>query len=239
MNKELKLMEPKQYDDEIDLYEIIEILMKHRIIIIITAFIVILLSIFGAYYENKKSSKVTTFYVKEYFINRDSLKTNILDNSGNVIETTKGLIDPKKIFLKNDKVDSMFEIDELKSLYKGEINYNQKRNFLNNLFLISQNNIPGSENTVLVVKVQKNLKQKDLELLFNKYEENLKDSAIVLNSNKKINIYSLSDIYIEKIQGQSKGKLILVVGIVLGLFLGVMGAFFKEFIDGYKKRYKK
>ena len=50
-------------------------------------------------------------------------------------------------------------------------------------------------------------------------------------------IKETSDTYLVK--GTSKAKLILAVGTVAGIFLGIMLAFLKEFIEGYKKRYKR
>ncbi|MGL5427810.1 MAG: hypothetical protein ACRDAS_07840 [Cetobacterium sp.] len=79
------------------------------------------------------------------------------------------------------------------------------------------------------------LKKAEAEKNYNLYSNEL----IRLNNlNLRYEVVkSTSDIYLEK--GESKAKLILAVGAVLGVFLGIMFAFLKEFVDGYKKRYKK
>lgn len=57
---------------------------------------------------------------------------------------------------------------------------------------------------------------------------------------KEINSFNfierVSDIYV--IKKESKAKMILAGGIVLGIFMGIFVGLLKEFIDGYKKRRK-
>lgn len=72
-----------------------------------------------------------------------------------------------------------------------------------------------------------------------KYYVSYMDELVKLNAinTEAETIKVISDTYFVK--GETKAKLILAVGAVMGVFLGIMMAFLKEFIDGYKKRYKK
>ena len=241
MKQELKMMEQNQNQnsDEIDIYELIEIMIRNKKIILITFLTVFLFSIFGAYYNKNKNSSEKIFFIKEYFINRDLLKNNILDGDGKVLKTVVGVMDPKSIFLKNSRVESMFQLEEISKIYDGKNDFYNKKEFLEKFFNVQEKSISQSENTILTVKILQDVKEKDAGKIFDLYEENLKDSAIVLAPSENVEILSVSDIYKENIPPSNKAKLILGAGIVMGLFLGIMMAFFKDFIDGYKNRHKR
>lgn len=70
MSKELKTIETKQYDDdEIDLYELIEVLMRHKWSIVITLVLCTLLSLGTAFYVR---SKTPNYLIKSILIQQDT-----------------------------------------------------------------------------------------------------------------------------------------------------------------------
>ena len=305
MNKELKVMETKQYDEEIDLYELIEILVRHKWSIVVTIILCTLLSLGGALYVR---SKTPNYLMKSILIQQD----------------TYGLKDVNKInvdtiLLQDVNIEKILEIESIKKEYLENTpeemqNIASERKFLQGLITISKNAknpeevsikteiivdeksgrdvinrytdiLREQDNLADVIAKEKKFKsdslektkieiekiqneildifKKDSDLRALKPEEKMnyiaaKYPELNLRKNEQEKYYNTyvnelirldslndkadiiketTDIYFLK--GQSKAKLILVVGILMGLFLGVIVAFLKEFIDGYKKRYKK
>lgn len=305
MSKELKAMEQKQYDDEIDLYELIEILVRHKWSIALTIILCALLSLGTALYVR---SKTPNYLIKSILIQQD----------------TYGLKDVNKInvdtiLLQDKNIERILEIEPIKAEYlentpKEMQNIASERKFLQELITVSKNvknneeisiktEIVVDENSsrdiinryIDILREQDNLAEviekekksktdslektkieieniqnelleifkKDNDLRALKPEEKMnyiasKYPELNLRKNEQEKYYNTyvnelirldslndkmdiiketTDIYFLK--GQSKAKLILAVGIVMGIFLGIMVAFLKEFIDGYKRRYKK
>ncbi|MGL5756491.1 MULTISPECIES: Wzz/FepE/Etk N-terminal domain-containing protein [Bacteria] len=304
MSKEIKLMETKQYDDEIDLYELIEILVRHKWSIVVTTILCTLLSLGGALYVR---SKTPNYLMKSILIQQDTYGLKGVNK-----------INIDTILLQDRNVERILEVEPIKAEYlentpKEQQNMASQRKFLQDMLTISKNDknpeeisikteIIADENSsknvintyIDILREQDNLEdviakekllkseslektkleieniqneildifKKDSDLRALKPEEkmnyiaskypdlNLRKSEqekyyntyvnelVKLDSlNDKLDIIKeTTDIYFVK--GQSKAKLILAVGIIMGLFLGVMVAFLKEFIDGYKRRYK-
>ena len=305
MSKELKVMEPKQYDDEIDLYELIEMLVRHKWSIVITAVICTLLSLGAALYVR---SKTPNYLIKSILIQQDTYGLKGVNR-----------IDINSILLQDKNIDRILEIEPIKQQYLENTPENMRsmiseRKFLQDIITVSKNEknpneisikteiiadenssrdvinrytdiLREQDNLTDVIEKEKKLKSDSLEktkieikniqneilnifkndndlralkpeekmnYISSKYPElNLRkneqekyyntyvNELVKLDSlNDKLDIIKeTTDIYFVK--GQSKAKLILAVGIVMGFFLGIMVAFLKEFIDGYKRRYKK
>lgn len=294
----------QQHDDEIDLYELIEILVRHKWSIVVTTMICTLLSLGAALYVR---SKTPNYLIKNILVQQESYDLKGVNR-----------IDVDAVLLQDKNVEKILEIESLKRKYLDAVpesmqNVTSKRKFLQDMITVSKSGktleevaikteINVDENTgrevinsyIDILKEQDNLSQvvsnektvklKELENIKNSLKEVQNEMAVIFKSDSdlrelkpedrvnyisykypeltlrkdeqekyhnayvdeivKLNtlndrasiIKEVSDIYLVK--GQSKAKLILAVGIVMGLFLGVMVAFLKEFIDGYKRRYK-
>lgn len=305
MTKELKVMETKQYDDEIDLYELIEILVRHKWSIVITTILCIMLSLGAALYVRSKTSN---YLIKNILIQQDTYGLKGVNR-----------IDVDSVLLQDRNVKKILEIEPIKKEYLENTpenlrNLMSERKFLQEILTISKNDknpnevsikteiiadensskevinryldiLREQDNLSNVITEEKNIKvtslektkielekiqneildifKKDSDLRALKPEEkvnyitykypelNLKRSEQEKYYNTYVNelvrldslnnsldvIKETTDIYFVK--GQSKAKLILAIGILMGVFLGIMVAFLKEFIDGYKRRYKK
>ncbi|MGL5278847.1 MAG: Wzz/FepE/Etk N-terminal domain-containing protein [Cetobacterium sp.] len=305
MNKELKVMEQKQYDDEIDLYELIEILVRHKWSIILTTVFCTILSLGAALYVR---SNTPNYLMKSILIQQDSYELKGVNK-----------IDVDSVLLQDKNVKRILEIESIRKEYLEKTrenmqNISSERKFLQDLITISKNEKKPEEISIKteivvdenssrdiinryldILREQDNLSEvilkekkiksdslektkieieniqneildifkKDGDLRALKPEEKMnyivaKYPELSLRKNEQEKYYNTyvnelvrldslndkldiiketTDIYF--IKGQSKVKLILVVGIVMGLFLGIMVAFLKEFIDGYKKRYRK
>lgn len=297
-------MEAKQHDGEIDLYELIEILVRHKWSIIVTTMICALLSLGGALYIR---SKTPNYLIKNILVQQESYDLKGVNR-----------IDIDAVLLQDKNVERILGIESLKRKYQDIVpkdmqNITSERKFLQDIITISKSGknleeaavktkiivdektgrevinryidiLKEQDNLSQVVSNEKVVKLKELENIKDNLKEVQNEMAIIfkidsdlrelkpenrvsyisykypeltlrkdeqekyhnayvdeivklntLNDRAKI-IREVSDIYLVK--GQSKVKLILAVGIVMGLFLGVMVAFLKEFIDGYKRRYK-
>ncbi|MGL4788132.1 MAG: Wzz/FepE/Etk N-terminal domain-containing protein [Cetobacterium sp.] len=316
MEQKLQVVEHRYDEDEIDLYELIEILVRHKMTIVITAIVCTLLSLGAALYAR---SQKDNYLMKDIVILQPTIN---LDKDGETKDyILKGLnvIQPESILLRNNNVKQLLEVDRVKDEYLSSTskefqNINSERKFLRDIVTIIKDpkrpdyvtikaKIVGNEEAtqeliekyIGMIAAESNLKdlveeeivvkkselnktaeeidkmeneltnifRNDTELRSLKPEEkinylNLKYPTLMLKKlelEKYYNSYSndliklnnmnvryravrdASDIYLE--EGKSKAKLILAVGSVLGVFLGMMLAFLKEFIEGYKKRYQK
>lgn len=298
-------MEPKQYDDEIDLYELIEILVRHKWSIVITTVLCTILSLGAALYVR---SNTPNYLIKSILIQQDTYELKGVNR-----------INVDTVLLQDKNVEKILEIEPIKAKYLEKMpkemqNMASERKFLQDIITVSKNEknpeeisikteiivdensskdvinryidiLREQDNLSDVIEKEKKLKsdslektkieieniqneilnifKKDSDLRTLKPEEKMnyiasKYPELNLRKNEQEKYYNTyvnelvrldslndkmdiiketTDIYFLK--GQSKAKLILAVGIVMGLFLGIMVAFLKEFIDGYKKRYKK
>ena len=294
----------QQHDDEIDLYELIEILVRHKWSIVVTTMICTLLSLGAAFYVR---SKTPNYLIKNILVQQENYELKGVNR-----------IDVDAVLLQDKNVERILEIESLKRKYLDVVpenmqNITSKRKFLQDMITVSKSGknleevaikaeinvdentgrevinsyigiLKEQDNFSQVVSNEKTVKLKELENIKNSLKEVQNEMAVIFKSDSdlrelkpenrvnyisykypeltlrkdeqekyhnayvdeivKLNtlndrasiIKEISDIYLVK--GQSKAKLILAVGIVMGLFLGVMVAFLKEFIDGYKRRYK-
>ena len=294
----------QQHDDEIDLYELIEILVRHKWSIVVTTIICTLLSLGAALYVR---SKTPNYLIKNILVQQENYELKGVNR-----------IDVDAVLLQDKNVERILEIESLKRKYLDVVpenmqNITSERKFLQDMITISKSGknleeiavktevnvdentgrevinsyidiLKEQDNLSQVVSNEKTVKLKELENIKNSLKEVQNEMAIIFKNDSdlrelklenrvnyisykypeltlrkdeqekyhnayvdeivKLNtlndrasiIREVSDIYLVK--GQSKAKLILAVGIIMGLFLGVMVAFLKEFIDGYKRRYK-
>lgn len=305
MSKELKLMEPKKYDNEMNLYEVIEILLKHKWSILLTTILCTILSLGAAFYVRTKTPNyliksiimqqdtyglkgvnkinVDTILLQDRNVERileiEPIKKEYLENTPknlqnmaserkfvqDIIAVSKNDKNPEEVSIKvkivadensskdviNGYIDILREQENLADVLEKEKKL--KNNSLDRIKIEIENiqneilEIFKKDNDLRALKPEEkmnyiaakypelNLRKSEQEKYYNTYVNELVrlDS---LNDNMDI-IKETTDIYFLK--GQSKAKLILAVGIVMGVFLGIMVAFLKEFIDGYKRRYKK
>ncbi|MGL5936705.1 MAG: hypothetical protein ACRCZI_13915, partial [Cetobacterium sp.] len=103
MEQKFQVIEQKYHDDEIDLYELIEIMVKNRMIIVISAIICTLISLGAALYLRAQKND---YLIKDIVISQDTFKLKGVNT-----------ILPEGILLKNDNVKSLLEIDSLKAEY--------------------------------------------------------------------------------------------------------------------------
>ncbi|MGL4867073.1 MAG: Wzz/FepE/Etk N-terminal domain-containing protein [Cetobacterium sp.] len=304
MKEELQIVQQRYEDDEIDLYELIEIMVRRKMTIVLTAVLCTALALGAALYVRANTSD---YLIKNIVLLQESFGL-------------KGVtpIDVDSILLQDANVKRLLENDSLKAEYLKRTaeefrNTNSERKFLEKVLTVTKDEkapnsitikaevIDNEESTreviksyIQIVKSRDNAKEiieaekvvrtrelaeaeKEVDLIQNqlltifkndadlralKAEEksaflSFKYPALMLKraeAERYYNTYSAeltrlntlntrydiirenSDIYIE--EGKSKAKLILAVGAVLGVILGIMFAFLKEFVDGYKKRYK-
>ncbi|MGL5056231.1 MAG: Wzz/FepE/Etk N-terminal domain-containing protein [Fusobacteriaceae bacterium] len=176
--------------------------------------------------KDEKNPNVVT--IKAELIGTDSSTRKVIEQYIDIIKSSDNIAD----VIANEKVIKTEELaraekeikaiqDEVLAIFKNDsdlraLKAEEKASFLNFKYPAVM------------------LKKSETEKNYNLYSNEL----IRLNNlNLRYDsVKSTSDIYLE--EGKSKAKLILAVGAILGVFLGVMLAFLKEFVDGYKKRYK-
>ncbi|MGL5988362.1 Wzz/FepE/Etk N-terminal domain-containing protein [Cetobacterium sp.] len=176
--------------------------------------------------KDEKNPNVVT--IKAELIGTDSSTRKVIEQYIDIIKSSDNIAD----VIANEKVIKTDELaraekeikaiqDEVLAIFKNDsdlraLKAEEKASFLNFKYPAVM------------------LKKSEAEKNYNLYSNEL----IRLNNlNLRYDsVKSTSDIYLE--EGKSKAKLILAVGAILGVFLGVMLAFLKEFVDGYKKRYK-
>ena len=130
MSKELKVMEVKQYNDEIDLYELIEILVRHKWSIVITTVICTLFSLGVALYIR---SNTPNYLVKSILIQQDTYGLK---------EVNK--IDIDFVLLQDKNVEKILKIENIKKEYLADTpkemqNMASERRFLQEMITVSKN----------------------------------------------------------------------------------------------------
>lgn len=135
-------------------------------------------------------------------------------------------IDSKYDFIYNERQKAAKDLDEMDAKIK-EIMDKEFSNKYNNIN-------PDQVISLKYPKIYSDME--NIKSIYNKYNDELigldgfkneRDSKIILSK--------MSSYYV--IEVKSKAKLILIIGIIAGLALGIILAFAKEFIEGYKKKY--
>ncbi|MGL5903658.1 MAG: Wzz/FepE/Etk N-terminal domain-containing protein, partial [Cetobacterium sp.] len=130
MEQKLQVVEHRYDEDEIDLYELIEILVRHKMTIVITAIVCILLSLGAALYAR---SQKDNYLIKDIIVSQDS-------NVGGLLKDIN-IIQPESIILRNSNVKSLLEIEAIKTEYLKAVdkefqNINSERKFLRDIVTI-------------------------------------------------------------------------------------------------------
>lgn len=195
MNKELKVMEPKQYDDEIDLYELIEILVRHKWSIIITTILCIILSLGTALYVR---SKTPNYLIKSILIQQDTYGLKGVNK-----------IEVDSVLLQDKNIEKILEIEPIKKEYlkntpKEMQNMASERKFLQEIITVSKNEKNTEEISIKTEIVADENSSRDI---INRYidilrkQDNLSD---IVSKEKKLKTDSLekTKIEIENIQNE-------------------------------------
>ena len=130
MSKELKVMEQKQYDDEIDLYELIEILVRHKWSIVLTTIFCTMLSLGAALYVRNKTPN---YLMKSILIQQEDYGLKGVNK-----------INIDTILLQDKNVERILEIEPIKAEYlentpKEKQNIASQRKFLQEIITVSKN----------------------------------------------------------------------------------------------------
>ncbi|MEG0137231.1 MAG: hypothetical protein RR682_14665, partial [Cetobacterium sp.] len=136
MSQELRMVEQNRYDDEIDLYELMEILVRNKKTVFITFILCFLISLGAALYVRSNRE--------------DYLVKNIL-----IEQSTHGLkgvniIEVGNLFLKDENVKRFYEIEGLNKAYLKKTpeelqGIESKRKFLQKTLMVSKDEKrPGS-----------------------------------------------------------------------------------------------
>ncbi|MCX3068159.1 Wzz/FepE/Etk N-terminal domain-containing protein [Cetobacterium somerae] len=195
MSKELKVMEPKQYDDEIDLYELIEILVRHKWSIVITIVLCTILSLGAALYVR---SKAPNYLIKSILIQQDTYGLKEVNR-----------INVDTILLQDKNVEKILEIEPIKAKYLGKMpkemqNMASERKFLQDIITVSKNEKNPEE---ISIKTEIIVDENSSRDVINRYidilreQDNLSD---VIEKEKKLKSDSLekTKVEIENIQNE-------------------------------------
>lgn len=135
MEQKLQVIEQRYSEDEIDLYELIEILVRHRMTVVITTILCTLISLGAAFYVRAQKND---FLIKDIVISQDTFGLKGVNT-----------IVPESVLLKNDNVKKLLEIEPLKEQYLKATpvelqNINSERKFLNEILtIIKDDKKPG------------------------------------------------------------------------------------------------
>lgn len=193
MNKELKVMEPKQYDDEIDLYELIEILVRHKWSIVITTVLCTILSLGTALYVR---SKTPNYLIKSILIQQDTYGLKEVNR-----------INVDTILLQDKNVEKILEIEPIKAEYLEKMpkemqNMASERKFLQDIITVSKNEKNPEE---ISIKTEIIVDENSSRDVINRYVDILREQdnlSDVIEKEKKLKNDSLekTKIEIENIQ---------------------------------------
>ena len=188
-------MEPKQYDDEIDLYELIEILVRHKWSIIITTVLCTMLSLGGALYVR---SKTPNYLVKTILIEQDTYGLKGVNR-----------IDVDSVLLQDKNVKKILEIEPIKKEYfentpENLRNLMSERKFLQDILTISKNDKNPSE---ISIKIEMVADENSGKEVINRYLEILREQdnlSDVITEEKNMKGISLekTKVELEKIQNE-------------------------------------
>ncbi|MGL4934512.1 MAG: hypothetical protein ACRC51_03485 [Cetobacterium sp.] len=162
MEQELQIIHNKIEEDEIDLYELIEIILRYKKLIVQITLFCIMISFGGALYIE---SQTPNYLVKNIGIFQDSLDLKNINT-----------IDTDVVFLRDNNVKKILEIEGIKDEYLKKIpiksrNINSERKFLESRLRVIKDN----KNTNLITLKAKIIdEEKNTSDLIKKYIDILK-----------------------------------------------------------------
>ncbi|MBC2850946.1 hypothetical protein H5J22_05775 [Cetobacterium sp. 8H] len=182
MSQELRMVEQNRYDDEIDLYELIEILVRNKKTVIVTFILCFFISLGAALYVR---SNREDYLVKNILIEKNDYKINGLNT-----------INPDDIFLRDERIEAFYQIEALNNEYKKEIpqaeqDISSKRKFLQEMIKTSKNE------KVLTVKTKFILDEKSTQDILNTYVNMLNEIdnlTQVVRQNKNMRIAQIEEL---------------------------------------------
>lgn len=185
MNKELKVMEVRQHDDEIDLYELIEILVRHKWSIVVTTIICTLLSLGAALYVR---SKTPNYLIKNILIQQENYELKGVNR-----------IDVDAVLLQDKNVERILEIESLKRKYLDAVpesmqNTTSKRKFLQDMITVSKS---GKNLEEVAIKAEINVDENTGREVINSYIGILKEQdnlSQVVSGEKTVKLKELENI---------------------------------------------
>ena len=188
-------MVKKESSGEIDLYDLIDILVRQKIAIAITIGVICLLSLGGALYE--RSAK----YDREalnFKIRQDKLENDFYFQKANLVMDR---FDYRDLFFKKEIVDQLFTIPELEKLYekatpKDERTTRTRREFIQRSLVVEEVKEQESIKYLTAIASLKGDKKAEAELL-EKYID-------ILNEEKKIRIDQAIENQDEKVKTEEK-----------------------------------
>lgn len=188
MNKELKVMEPKQYDDEIDLYELIEILVRHKWSIVITTVFCTILSLGAALYVR---SNTPNYLIKNILIQQDSYDLKGVNK-----------IDVDSVLLQDKNVEKILEIESIKAEYfkntpKEMQNMSSERKFLQEMITVSKSKVNDKEPISVELKTAILVDEDSSKEVINSYLDILKEQdnlSQIITNEKNIKFKQLEEV---------------------------------------------
>lgn len=185
MNKELKVMETRQHDDEIDLYELIEILVRHKWSIVITTIVCTLLSLGAALYVR---SKAPNYLIKNIVVQQESYELKGVNR-----------IDVDAVLLQDKNVEKILEIESLKNRYLEIVPENMQniasgRKFLQDIITISKN---GKNLEEVAIKTKIIVDETTGKNVINSYLDILKEQdnlSQVITTEKNVKLRALEEV---------------------------------------------
>ena len=196
-------LEKREYceEDEIDIYELVDIIIKRKILVLGIFIICSLLGLGAALFV--RSHKENTLALK-FNINYYKLESNYFFKKSGL---TLNRINIDNILITNKYVDEFFKIEELNTLYlekiskENESDYSKSK-FLNNILRINYNK--DSNSYTVSVTMKKNLElQKNI---LNKYIDIVKSISHIQVDDEIENRYE----FLEKENKESREKLNII-----------------------------
>jgi LPS O-antigen subunit length determinant protein (WzzB/FepE family) len=123
MNKEILKQEGREYEDEIDLVDLIKVLLRNKVLIMTTFFIVMVISGIGSYVANKKTKENIKYKGKLIFMYKpNELKTkddvDIYSTEINLLKALLGTRESYKYTITSVKDSDKIVEDDLAVKYK-------------------------------------------------------------------------------------------------------------------------
>ena len=170
-------IEKKEGNGEIDLYDLIDILVRQKIAIAITIGVICLLSLGGALYERgtKYDREALNFKIRQ-----DKLENDFYFQKANLVMDR---FDYRDLFFKKEIVDQLFTIPELEKLYekatpKDERTTRTRREFIQRSLVVEEVKEQEGIKYLTAIASLKGDKKAEAELL-EKYID-------ILNEEKKL-----------------------------------------------------